>query len=82
MYHHTFSAVDGRVTGDLPLSLYHMARLWCAGISGLLSQLPLQGSGVWITGLRARAVGGALQCWDRTLRDLRLGGHLFDPGEK
>lgn len=57
-----------------------MARLWCAGISCLLPQIPLQGPGVWFIGPRARALGGALQRWNRTLRNLRLGGHLPDPG--
>lgn len=71
---------DRGVQGDLPFSLHHMARLWCAGISCLLPQIPLQGPGVWFAGPRARALCGALQRWDRTLRNLRLGGHLPDPG--
>lgn len=76
----SFVLADGGVQGDLPFSLHHMARLWCAGISCLLPQIPLQGPGVWFIGPQARALGGALQCWDRTLRNLRLGGHLPDPG--
>ena len=76
-----FSVVDGRVEGDLPLPLHHMARLWCPRISCLLPQFPLEGPGVRLTGPRARALGGALQRRDRTLRDLRLGGHLPGPGE-
>lgn len=76
----SFVLIDGGVQGDLPFSLHHMARFWCAGVSCLLPQIPLQGPGVWFVGLRARTLGGALQRWDRTLRNLRLGGHLPDPG--
>lgn len=73
---------DGGVEGDLPLSLHHMAWLWRPRISCLLPQFSLQGSGVWLIGLRAWALSGALQCWDWTLRDLCLGGHLPGPGEE
>lgn len=73
---------DGGVEGDLPLSLHHVAGLRCPRISRLLPQFSLQGSGVWLIGLRAWALSGALQCWDWTLRDLRLGGHLPGLGEE
>lgn len=76
----SFVLIDGGVQGDLPFSLHHMARFWCARVSCLLPQIPLQGPGVWFVGPRARTLGGALQRWDRTLRNLRLGGHLPDPG--
>lgn len=73
--------VDGGVEGDLPLSLHHMAWLWCPRISRLLPQLPLQSAGVRLVGPGARPLSCALQRWDWTLRDVRLGGHLPGPGE-
>lgn len=76
-----FFVVDRGVEGDLPLSLHHVAWLWCPRIPRLLPQFPLQGSGVWLIGPRAWALSGALQRWDWTLGDLRLGGHLPGPGE-
>lgn len=73
--------VDGRVKGDLPLSLHHMAWLWCPRISRLLPSFPLKCSRIWLFRRRAWALRGALQCWDWTLRDLCLGGHLPGPGK-
>lgn len=72
--------IDWGIQGDLPLSLHHMARLWGPGVSCLLFEFPLQGPGVRFVGPRPRPLGGPLQRWDRTLRNLRLGGHLPGPG--
>lgn len=79
--HHILFVADGGVERDLPFSLHHLAWLWCPRISRLLPQLPLQGSKVRFLGTGARALSGALQCWDRTLGDLRLGGHLLGLGK-
>lgn len=78
---HFVIVVDGRVKGDLPLSLHHVAWLWCPRISWLLPSFPLKCSRIWLFRRRAWALRGALQRWDWTLGDLCLGGHLPGPGE-
>lgn len=75
------SPTDGRETGDLPLSLHRLARLWRPRVPGVFPQLPLQSAGVGGAGGGPRSRRGALQRGNWTLGDVLVGGHLRGLGK-
>lgn len=68
-------------SGDSALSLHHVARLWGAGVAGVVPEFPVQGAGVGLAEPHARTGRGALQRRHRPLGHLLPGGHLPAAGK-
>lgn len=71
---------DSGDTWDFTFSLHHLAWLRSPRVSRFLPQLPVQSARVGLFEFGPWTSGGALQRWDRTLRDLLSRGHLPPAG--